>query len=284
MKQYKTILVALDVFEKCDAIIEQAQCLQKRFDADLHFVYTFPIMISSMPYAYDAQEQIKKEADEKLTIITHHFNLNKKQLHSRYGTPKNEISACAEEIKADLILIGSHGKHGIGLVVGSTANGVLHTAQCDVLTVRVDHENTHMCSNNYKNIVVADDLESDNDQVIGQARVMAATYDANLHLINIVPYTTTTAVSYYPNIDVELKEKAAKQLKKLAQSIDVPVDQTKIEIGVPRTEIVKYAEESKSDLIILGSHGRGVISSAILGSTANAVLHAAKQDILVVRI
>ena len=43
----------------------------------------------------------------------------------------------AEELGTDLIVVGSHGRHGLALLMGSTANGVLHGANCDVLAVRV---------------------------------------------------------------------------------------------------------------------------------------------------
>ncbi len=41
---------------------------------------------------------------------------------------------------ADLIVLGTHGRHGLGLILGSTANGVLHGASCDVLAVRIDND------------------------------------------------------------------------------------------------------------------------------------------------
>ena len=51
-----------------------------------------------------------------------------------------EIHSKAEEIGADLIVVGSHGRYGLALLMGSTANGVLHGATCDVLAVRVGKE------------------------------------------------------------------------------------------------------------------------------------------------
>ena len=53
------------------------------------------------------------------------------------GRPEVEIHTKAEEIGADLIVVGSHGRYGLALLMGSTANGVLHGATCDVLAVRV---------------------------------------------------------------------------------------------------------------------------------------------------
>jgi universal stress protein A len=55
------------------------------------------------------------------------------------GTPKREIVRVAAEQKAELIVLGSHGRHGLQLLLGSTANGVLHQATCDVLAVRVEN-------------------------------------------------------------------------------------------------------------------------------------------------
>ena len=46
----------------------------------------------------------------------------------------------AKDIGADLIVVGSHGRYGLALLMGSTANGVLHGATCDVLAVRVGQE------------------------------------------------------------------------------------------------------------------------------------------------
>ena len=54
-----------------------------------------------------------------------------------FGNPVHDIVRMAEEQQIDLIIIGSHGRHGIRRLLGSTANGVLHHATCDVLAVRL---------------------------------------------------------------------------------------------------------------------------------------------------
>lgn len=55
------------------------------------------------------------------------------------GSPKTEIIRVATENQVDLIVVGSHGRHGLALLLGSTANGVLHHAPCDVLAVRLQN-------------------------------------------------------------------------------------------------------------------------------------------------
>jgi len=54
-----------------------------------------------------------------------------------WGTPKQEIAQLAETEQVDLIVVGSHGRHGLALLLGSTANSVLHYARCDVMAVRL---------------------------------------------------------------------------------------------------------------------------------------------------
>jgi universal stress protein A len=54
-----------------------------------------------------------------------------------WGSPKSEICLLAEREQVDLIVVGSHGRHGLSLLLGSTANSVLHYARCDVMAVRL---------------------------------------------------------------------------------------------------------------------------------------------------
>uniref|UniRef100_UPI0035614A7D universal stress protein n=1 Tax=Zhongshania sp. TaxID=1971902 RepID=UPI0035614A7D len=53
------------------------------------------------------------------------------------GRPDSQIHELAKTLEVDLVIVGSHGRKGLALLLGSTANGVLHGADCDVLAVRV---------------------------------------------------------------------------------------------------------------------------------------------------
>lgn len=284
MKQYQNILIAVDIFENYHAITNQGKYLSEKFGARLNLIYALPHVITSVPYAYDIEGKIQEDSQKQLEKVQQESGIDANHIHLCRGNPKDEISRLAKEINADLILIGSHGKHGIDLILGSTANGVLHTAECDVLTIRVDKENRHLVKSNYSNILVATDLEKDNKIVTKTAKAVADSYHATLYLLNIVPNTTATATAYYPNIEMGLRDEAEKQIKALAKNLDVKPENAKAVVGLPRNMIVDTATQTQSELIVIGSHGHHALASALLGSTANAVLHAAKHDVLVVRI
>jgi universal stress protein A len=59
-----------------------------------------------------------------------------------WGVPGPEIVRLAEEEDIDLVIVGSHGRHGLALLLGSTANSVLHHTKCDVMAVRLPDEVT----------------------------------------------------------------------------------------------------------------------------------------------
>jgi universal stress protein A len=84
------------------------------------------------------QQQQFDQAKERLErLIAKYPSLKKDQSHLTYGQPRQEIHHLAKEQGCDLIVVGSHGRHGLALLLGSTANDVLHGAPCDVLAVKL---------------------------------------------------------------------------------------------------------------------------------------------------
>ena len=76
-------------------------------------------------------------ARERLRQYAREEGLDHAEQHVSSGYTKQEILDQADAIGADLIVVGSHGRHGLALLLGSTANAVLHGAPCDVLAVRL---------------------------------------------------------------------------------------------------------------------------------------------------
>ena len=142
MGDYNTILAAVDLSEEANEVATKAARFAATNQAKLHLIH----VIEPLSFAYGGdipidfstiQEEIQRQAETQLRELCSKLNVPVERLHILLGRPENEIHALAEKLSADLIIVGSHGRHGLALLLGSTANGVLHGAKCDVLAMRV---------------------------------------------------------------------------------------------------------------------------------------------------
>lgn len=142
MSDYRRILLAVDLTEECRHVAHRARAMAEKSGADLHVVH----VIEPLTIAYggdipmdltSVQDQIHEQARSHLADFADSFGIGQERRHLVFGRPESEIHRLAESEEADLIVVGSHGRHGLALLLGSTANGVLHGASCDVLAVRV---------------------------------------------------------------------------------------------------------------------------------------------------
>lgn len=149
MNRYKHILVAVDFSASADQIITRASEIAKRDDARLsllHVVeYLPPIESLGEPFAttsWDIDEQsLLNRAEQLLQDLCKKHKLDDSDLNVEVavemGTPKHVITQYVEDKSCDLIVMGSHGRHGISMLLGSTANAVLHDMPCDILTIKI---------------------------------------------------------------------------------------------------------------------------------------------------
>ena len=142
MGEYKHILVGVDLTVESRDVSRRACALKMAFNAKLSCVHVIEPL--SLAYGGDIpmdlstiQEQIQDTAKNHLAEFSSSLGIEDEDRHLIFGRPETEIHTLAKEIDADLIVVGSHGRQGLALLMGSTANGVLHGATCDVLAVRV---------------------------------------------------------------------------------------------------------------------------------------------------
>ena len=83
------------------------------------------------------EEAMLEHARKSLQDLSKKHNLKDAELAVRIGTPKHEISTFVKDQQCDLVIVGSHGRHGLSLLLGSTANSVLHAMPCDILTIKI---------------------------------------------------------------------------------------------------------------------------------------------------
>lgn len=137
---YKHILLATDLTEETDYILKKVRMIRDFTHAKLSLIH----VVEPMPgysYAYlgieDIEGQLIDESKTALAKVGQTLGVDPKDQWIEVGPTKSKIHAIAEQIGADLIICGSHGRHGLSLLLGSTANAILHGAKCDVFVVRL---------------------------------------------------------------------------------------------------------------------------------------------------
>lgn len=137
---YKKVLFATDFDEVGIRAAHKAKKIADENGATLFLVH----VVEPIPaYAYpgfagfaEVEVSIREQAEKELAALAKQLKVDKAHCLIEFGSTKNEILRVAQEKKIDLIVTGSHGKHGLALLLGSTANAILHGAECDVLVVR----------------------------------------------------------------------------------------------------------------------------------------------------
>ncbi len=146
MSGYNNILVAIDFSETAGQVIERAMEISNRYDASLTLIHVVEYS-PPMEFAGDLgvtsdwtvdENDLIESSKKSLQKFAEKYNLSSSTQIVCLGTPKYEINRTAEEGSCDLIIVGSYGRHGLGRLLGSTADGILHHAHCDVLAVRIN--------------------------------------------------------------------------------------------------------------------------------------------------
>ncbi len=143
MEDYRHILVATDLAAGCERVAERAGGLSRQSGASLSFVHVverIPIdpaddyLLAQDP---TLEQELLRQSSERLQELARQVGFGEAQQWVVPGAVKAEIVRLAQEHGVDLIVVGSQSRHGLALLLGSTADAVLHGAPCDVLAVRV---------------------------------------------------------------------------------------------------------------------------------------------------
>ena len=142
---YQNILVAVDLGATTEAVVQRAASLAGQNSAQRHVLPVIePLAITyggDIPMDFSAiQEEIQEQAKEQLDRLCVGLSVPEANRHLVTGRPESEIPTQAKAVTADLIVVGSHARWGLALLLGSTTDGVMHGADCDVLAVKVDAE------------------------------------------------------------------------------------------------------------------------------------------------
>ncbi len=272
------VLVPTDFSEGSDRALEYATRICNLTGASLHILH------ANLSPADDAAETynytLLREENWSTTFRTYARSLTPDSLQiaevikKEVGgiSPGEVVLHYARENNIDLIVMGTHGRRGLGrLLLGSTAQEVTRLSSCPVLTVggkpgepkdiRIDR------------ILVPIDFSEHGIEALETARELAGFFDAQLDLVHVLQNVTAASslgVTYPSVTSPEVHEQARQNLEELA--CDTPPTNVFVVDGLPANEIVKFAEEKGSDLIVIATHGLTGFERFLMGSVTEKVL------------
>lgn len=145
MKPIRTILVAVDFSEHSDAAVDAATALAKKLGADIHIVHAFDLRIPMLtPYEVAIPEPYIEESREaavaKLNTVAKKIQGEgvRVESHMAEAPPARAIAHAAEQVGADLVVIGTRGHTGLKhIFLGSVAEATMRLAPCSVWAVKL---------------------------------------------------------------------------------------------------------------------------------------------------
>jgi nucleotide-binding universal stress UspA family protein len=296
------IIVAIDFSRHSEAAVNQGLKVARTCGAELVLLHVglMPEQISfddsvAPTAASEYQRLAKAQLDvnrEKLDAIHHRISglgVTVSKLY-RDGHPDEAICKAAEELGADLIVVGTHGRSGFRrLALGSVAQRVVRNAPVHVLVARPDPEPRQR----FQHIFVATDFSSYGNAATDLAFEIAED-GATVELFSSWQMPAE-AMGFHPPVAAEgallgpiLESMQASAKKRLEEQAKTHVKKgvtakVRTAEGNPARSILRALEVGDYDLVVTGSHGRRGFRRWLLGSVSERVVQLAPCSVLVVR-
>jgi nucleotide-binding universal stress UspA family protein len=278
---FEHILVPTDFSEMSELALEYAKVIAKLGNSELLLVHVNPPMALITPpeAAWVDLSEVQSLHEEQLeqrgdALRSAGFRA---QAISATGPLYEELLSTVNHYKADLIVLGTHGKKGLErLLLGSDAEALLRQARCPVLSVGPAVPNLQNEPWRIREILCATNLTPSSAEVVAYAHKVAALYEAELVLFHVKS-------SSEPEDDVDWVsfEEAFHQY--------VPEDlgkrswlRTRLATASPATGIVDLAKERGSDLIVMGAHPASSAATHLARGTAAKVLAEAACPVMTI--
>jgi nucleotide-binding universal stress UspA family protein len=217
------------------------------------------------------------------------------ELEIREGEPWREILAAAEEMPADLVVMGTHGRSGAErFLLGSVVEKLIHRLPCPVMTVSHEDGQAWDTPSLIGRILCATDFSENSERAFRFSLALAASLGAKVTLLHSIEHMPDLGEARYRMVvpDVaplmkEIERAASERLGKAAEAFrnefaDVDVT-ARLGAGRAYQEIVRAAEDERAGLIVVGAQGHGVLEHLLSGSNALQVIRRANCAVLTVR-
>ena len=291
------IVVPLDLSLESLRALDFAQPLAKRFGARVHLVHVYEgahqfSTIATSPLLWSEGEGKRHLADEvELNFGT---RPQREDCHLRVGKPPREIIAAAEELKADLIVMATHGRNGFRhLTLGSTTEKIIRSANCPVLIVRETSRGPVKTAAEgivLQKIVVPVDFSNCAREGARYASTFATAVGADLLLMHVVrpPHhlgakRKARARNWSQQLENAIlnAEDRLEALVNFLPLIGISAE-TDLAIGEPAEKLIAASAGADVDMIITSTHGDSSLRHALLGSVAEELAREASCPVLIV--
>ena len=295
MIQIRRILCPVDFSPFARRALDHAAVLSRWYEAEITVLHVSP----TMPAVFGLEPMMTEAAlapfdreglgRELLTFAGDTVEMKPTpQLVVKAGSPVRTILEYAAEMKADLIVVGTHGRTGFErLMLGSVTEKVVRRAPCPVLTVPRRAEDVPERPP-FGRILCGVDFSDASQRAAEYALSLAQEAEGHLSLVHVVE-SLPDGLASYPGFDLNHYRSTtiADARLKLDELVTDEVrnwiePDTKIVMGKPYQELLRLASDDRSDLIVLGVNGRA-IDRMIFGSTAQAVVRQATCPVLTIR-
>lgn len=292
MPEIKTILVPIDFSERSPQAAAEAIALSKQFDAKVIFVHVIPILPTEHPViargiysdvGWHTIDQLEAELNSRLDqfVAEHAVGAHVEKLLVQ-GDPATRIIAVAEERKADIIVLPTHGYGPFRrFLLGSVTSKVLHDAKCPVLTGVHTEAQPQASDGSYKRIACAVGLTEHSESVLRWAWELTQSCGGELTVIHAAPYLEQ-AMAYGEWFPTDLRESvlahANKGVDKLLEKVGCRAEKH-VADAIPVNYVGEVAAKSNADILVIGrSAHQGVLGR--LRSDAYAMIREAPCPVI----
>lgn len=293
------ILFPTDFSPVSSRALGHALTLTRRFHSRLRVLHVIPRVFPPGDELYGAapwlvSPGVRPQADEEMRrfLAPAREAGIEPEVEIHEGDSWREIVASANEMGADLVVLGTHGRTGLEhLFVGSVTERLIPRLGCPVLTVGHAEGSTSEPPGLPRHILCATDFSRTSTEGLALSLALASDVHGQVTLLNVletVPERGEPAYYTVPELSVfhaDLRRKAEERLFKMAErfSGSAAVIKTRIVAGRAYKEILKLAAAESPDLIVIGAQGHGALEHLLFGSNALHVVRQARCPVLTVR-
>jgi nucleotide-binding universal stress UspA family protein len=298
-RRFNRILVPIDFSRPSLKAMPYALAISRQFGADVYLLHVTDVAQQPPPTLLTLPLVPQSEWDQRLMkrletlVLKYRTDGKVSALEPRIGSAYEEICDVAREIKADLIVLATHGYTGYKrMFLGSVAERVVQHSPCPVLVVRhrLDHWNgasdlRTRTGFGLAKILVPTDFSNCSQTAFEYGLQLARDFGAELRLVHVINPNMFPFGDKYTELDPaemlrETEQAAQKQMRSMAPRGRVRYSARVIH-GSPAIEICKAANEDV-DLIVISTHGRTGLGHLLIGSVAEHVIRYAHCPVLVI--